>query len=421
MRGALASVVRTTEIDRFRAVRDRTVSLCAPLSTEDHGAQSMPDASPIKWHLGHTTWFFETFVLAGQPPFDPAFARIYNSYYDTLGDHIDRPSRALLTRPSLDVVHAYRAHGDAGIERQLGAGGLDAEARTGLELGIAHEQQHQELMLTDLKHLFATQALRPAYRPELPRPVVPDVALGWLDHPGGVVSIGAPGTGFAFDLERPRHRVVVEPFRLATRVVTCGEVLGFIDAGGYQEPRLWLADGWVAARTAGWTAPLYWDRTTDGWAIFELAGARALDPAEPACHLSLYEADAIARWLGARLPTEAEWELAASPLDPDVGNFADDDVLHPRPPTGAGLRQMFGDVWEWTSSAYAPYPGFQPLPGALGEYNGKFMSGQYVLRGGSCLTPRGHVRASYRNFFPPATRWQMSGVRLAGDAGRSST
>jgi ergothioneine biosynthesis protein EgtB len=392
----------------YHRVRDRTVALCAPLSVEDHVVQSMADASPAKWHLAHTTWFFETFVLAGTP-FDPAFTVLFNSYYEAVGPRVERPRRGMLTRPSLERVHAYRAHVDERVARGLAEGALDL-AR--IELGLHHEQQHQELILTDAKYLLGTQPLQPAYR-ELQRaaPSAP-APLGWRTHDGGITQVGSQG-GFCFDNELPRHDALVHPFALATRALCNGEVEAFIADGGYRDARHWLADGWAAVQREGWTAPLYWQ----GDVLYELAGVRAIDPAETACHLSYYEADAIARWLGARLPTEFEWELAASTLDPSRGNFADDDRLHPvRATCGAIVGEsLFGDVWEWTQSSYSAYPGYRPLPGALGEYNGKFMSGQQVLRGGSCFTPRGHVRASYRNFFPPAARWQMTGVRLAKD------
>ncbi len=420
--------------DRFAAVRDRSCELCAPLSAEDHVVQPMPDASPAKWHLAHTTWFFEAFVLAGEP-FDPAYEFLFNSYYEAVGPRVERARRGMLTRPSLDRIHAYRAAIDGQIAHALAHGSLDGDAREQLELGLHHEQQHQELILTDLKYLLGTQPLSPAYR-ELARgdraaPAIPAAPepLAWRSVAGGIVEIGAPHTGFAFDNERPRHRVLVAPYRLATRPIANAEVLGFIADGGYRDHRLWLSDGWQRVQAERWEAPLYWTRRDGGFAIYDLAGVREVDPGETACHLSLYEADAIARWLGARLPTEAEWEHAAAgaPLD---GNFADAGRLHPEraaveasspgtpgtPGTSdAPLAQLYGDVWEWTQSSYAPYPGFRPLAGALGEYNGKFMSGQHVLRGGSCLTPAGHIRRSYRNFFPPSARWQMTGVRLAAD------
>jgi ergothioneine biosynthesis protein EgtB len=401
--------------DRFTAVRSRTLALCAPLSAEDHVVQPMPDASPAKWHLAHTTWFFETFVLGGDP-FDPAFEFLFNSYYEAVGPRVPRARRGMLTRPSLEQVHAYRAEIDQRVERALANGSLGDDARSRLELGLHHEEQHQELILTDLKYLLGTQPLLPAYR-ELARgaPTAPE-PLAWREEAGGIVEIGAPETGFAFDNERPRHRVLVAPYRLATRPIANAEVLAFIADGGYRDHRLWLSDGWQLVQAERWEAPLYWTRVEQNYVLYDLAGVRAVDPGETACHLSLYEADAIARWLGARLPTEVEWEHATTGCSLD-GNFADRGRLHPdRAATATGqLAQLFGDVWEWTASSYSPYPGFRPLAGALGEYNGKFMSGQHVLRGGSCLTPAGHIRRTYRNFFPPGARWQMTGVRLAAD------
>ena len=415
---------RTALAEWFATVRERTHVLCAPLSAEDAVVQPMADASPAKWHLAHTTWFFEAFVLGGEP-FDPAFEFLFNSYYEAVGPRVERARRGMLTRPSLDRIHAYRAVIDHRVARALADGSLDGDARTRLELGLHHEQQHQELILTDLKYLLGTQPLAPAYR-KLPRgaPTAPE-PLAWRGFAGGIVEIGAPDAGFAFDNERPRHRVLVAPYRLATRPIANAEVLGFIADGGYRDHRLWLSDGWQLVKAERWEAPLYWTRADH--ALYELAGVRAVDPGETACHLSLYEADAIARWLGARLPTEAEWEHAATAAGIDSnlasnlasnldGNFADAGRLHPeRAAATEELAQMLGDVWEWTASSYSPYPGFRPLGGALGEYNGKFMSGQHVLRGGSCLTPAGHVRRSYRNFFPPSARWQMTGVRLATD------
>jgi len=422
--------------ERFTAVRERTLELCAPLSAEDHVVQPMTDASPAKWHLAHTTWFFEAFVLGGEP-FDPAFEFLFNSYYEAVGPRVPRARRGMITRPSLDRVCAYRAAIDRRVARALADDSVDDDARSRLELGLHHEQQHQELILTDLKYLLGTQPLSPAYcelRRELGRGAhaAPE-PLAWHTIDGGIVEIGAPGAGFAFDNERPRHRVLISPYRLATRPIANAEVLAFIADGGYRDHRLWLSDGWQLAQTERWEAPLYWTRRDGDHALYDLTGVRAVDPGETACHLSLYEADAIARWLGARLPTEAEWEHAAAQSSPDssegnddnfAGNFADAGRLHPeravaRPAPSSSatpLAQLYGDVWEWTASSYSPYPGFRPLAGALGEYNGKFMSGQNVLRGGSCLTPAGHVRLSYRNFFPPSARWQMSGVRLAMDA-----
>ena len=400
--------------DRFRTVRARTVTLCAPLSIEDQVVQPMPDASPAKWHLAHTTWFFEALVLGG-PAFDPSFAALFNSYYESLGQRIARARRGLLTRPALDRVHAYRAHVDDRVTKALAHRTLDAAALARLELGLHHEQQHQELILTDAKYTLGTQPLAPAYRGDLARETAREVsALRWLPVDGGVVAIGAREESFAFDNERPRHEVLVQPFELAARPICNAEVQGFIAEGGYRDHRLWLSDGWEAIHRDGWEAPLYWDADR----LYDLGGLRAIEPAETACHLSYYEADAIARWLGGRLPTEAEWEHAASGAEPTNGNFADDDRLHPVRADARGFAQVFGDVWEWTASSSAPYPGFRPRAGARGADNGKFMSGQQVLRGGSCLTPRGHVRASYRNFFPPAARWQMTGVRPARDSRR---
>ena len=395
----------------YRRVRARTVALAAPLSAEDQLVQPMDDASPVKWHLAHTTWFFEELVLQDLR-FDPAFRLLFNSYYEAIGPRAERARRGTLSRPALARVLEYRRDVDHRIELALAERRLGRDALARLELGLHHEQQHQELILTDLKVVLGTQPLRPAYR-ELARGAASSPEpMRWREQAGGIVEIGAAGAGFAFDNERPRHRVLLQPFALATRPISNAEVLAFIAEGGYREPRWWLSDGWQAVQRERWEAPMYWHG--DGH-TYELAGDRAIDPGETACHLSYYEADAIARWLGARLPTEAEWETGAATVAPDAGNFADADRLHPTRASGAGFTQLFGDVWEWTASSHAPYPGFAPLAGALGEYNGKFMASQYVLRGGSCFTPRGHVRATYRNFFPPGARWQMSGARLAKD------
>ena len=384
---------------RFTAVRSRTVSLCAPATVEDQLLQPMPDASPAKWHLAHSTWFFETIVLRAP---DPEFNFLFNSYYEGLGPRVERARRGMISRPSLERVHAYRRDVDARVVAGLARGELDVAL---VELGLQHEQQHQELILTDLKYALGTQPTRPTYRADLVR-ATGTTTQAWRSFDGGVVEIGAAAGGFAFDNEQPRHRVFVEPFRIAAQALTNGDVQAFIAAGGYREAKHWLSDGWHTVTTEGWTAPLYWD----GDQQFTLGGLRAIDPAETACHLSYYEADAIARWRGGRLPTEAEWELAAAALDPQRGNFVEDDHLHPGPVGG-----MFGDVWEWTGSSYLPYPGFRPMSGAVGEYNGKFMNNQTVLRGGSCATPRSHIRASYRNFFPSDARWQFNGLRLARD------
>lgn len=410
---------------RFRDVRDRTEALARPLSPEDCVVQSMPDASPVKWHLAHTTWFFETFVLErwadGYTPFHPRFRVLFNSYYNAVGDKHPRPERGLLTRPTLSEVLSYRRHVDAAMRRMLEAPGqFDAEATALIELGINHEEQHQELILTDLKHLLSRNPLAPAYAkaPDhaawSPQPQAP----GWLSFGGGIRAVGADGGSFCFDNEGPRHRVLLQEFELATRPVTCAEYQSFMADGGYRRPDLWLSLGWDAVRSQGWEAPMYWRRENDRWRQFTLQGVRDVDPDAPVCHVSLFEADAYARWAGARLPTEFEWETA-SMLAPCEGNLLDTGELHPRAANGAvhpgKLSQCFGDVWEWTQSSYAPYPGYLPAPGAVGEYNGKFMCNQYVLRGGSCATPRRHIRATYRNFFPPDARWQFSGVRLARD------
>jgi len=409
---------------RFRGVRAATLALAAPLSAEDCVVQSMPDASPVKWHLAHTTWFFETFVLAaGDPdsePFHAQYSFLYNSYYEAVGRRVERPRRGLQTRPSLTEVQAYRRHVDERVEVWLGSPAAAArdELLDVLELGLNHEQQHQELLLTDVKHLLSHNALDPVYavRPALQRGRAG--ALSFLPFAGGVVPQGHGGSGFAYDNEGPRHEVLLQPFALASRPVTCGEFLEFIEADGYRRPELWLSDGWAWAQAEAIDAPLYWRRDGQAWSQFTLAGRRALEPEEPLCHVSLYEADAYARFRDARLPREAEWEHAAREL-PVEGNFVESGALHPRPTrpgSGTGPAAMFGDVWEWTQSPYAPYPGYRAAAGALGEYNGKFMVNQIVLRGGSCASAQDHLRASYRNFFHPGARWQFSGLRLACDA-----
>ena len=395
---------------RFADTRALSVALAAPLSDADATAQSMPDASPAKWHLAHTTWFLETFVavphIAGYRRFDERYDYLFNSYYESVGPRHARPKRGLLTRPSLDEVLAWRGHVDAALDRAWPR--LDDDARTLIELGINHEMQHQELLLTDLLHLFAQNPLEPAaYAGPLPTVAAPPE--GWRAHPGGIVAVGETGGGFAFDCEGPRHQVLLQPFALAGALVTNADWQAFIADGGYRTPSLWLSDGWAWVQADGIAAPLYWDDA--GATSMTLAGRQPLRAAAPVAHVSFYEADAFASWAGARLPTEFEWEAAAAGSDPAAGNQLD----APGPVMPAGGSGLFGDVWQWTASAFRPYPGFRPAAGAVGEYNGKFMSGQMVLRGASCATPRGSSRVSTRNFFQPHQRWQFSGVRLAKD------
>jgi ergothioneine biosynthesis protein EgtB len=411
--------------DRYPAVRAATEKLCESLAEEDCIVQSMPDVSPTKWHLAHVTWFFETFILrpysSDYRQMDPRYEFLFNSYYEAVGQQYPRPRRGLLTRPSLREVYAYRAHVDeAMVELLRSDPGPSPDLPDLVELGIQHEQQHQELILMDIKHVYSSTPMFPVYRgrgePRTDRVVPP---LRWLEAPAGIRSVGYDGDGFCFDNERPRHDEYVAAFRLASRPATNGEFLAFLEDGGYDRSDLWLSDGWARSREEGWTEPLYWLRRGGEWFEFTLGGLVPLDLDAPVCHLSLYEADAFATWSGGRLPTEAEWESAALAVPID-GNFVEDGILHPRPPAsggrgGAGPVQMFGDVWEWTRSAYAPYPGFRPPAGAVGEYNGKFMCNQQVLRGGCCVTPRSHVRTTYRNFFYPHCRWQFAGVRLARD------
>jgi ergothioneine biosynthesis protein EgtB len=406
---------------RYRTVRRASLDLAAPLTAEDQMVQSMPDVSPTKWHLAHITWFFETFLLkphlADYAAFDEAYGYLFNSYYEQVGERHPRPQRGLLSRPSLAEVLAYRAHVDVAMARLI----AEAPEQTWtamaplIELGLNHEQQHQELILMDIKHVFSVNPLAPAYRQASPVDAAQPAPLAFLDFEGGACEIGHHGSGFAFDNEGPRHRVWIEPFQLASRLSTCGEYFEFIEDGGYRRPELWLSDGWATIQREGWSAPLYWREIDGERRIFTLSGLKRIDPAEPVCHLSHYEADAFARWSGARLPTEAEWELAAETV-PLEGNLAGEGLFHPRPAQGPGLQQMIGDLWEWTASPYVAFPRYRPPEGAVGEYNGKFMSGQMVLRGGCAATPDDHIRTTYRNFFPPGARWAFSGVRLAQDA-----
>jgi ergothioneine biosynthesis protein EgtB len=380
----------------------------------------MPDASPVKWHLAHTTWFFETFVLEPHEPgfraFHPAFRVLFNSYYNGIGEKHPRPQRGLLTRPSLAEVLRYRGAVDERVRALLGGHGADAGLGALIKLGLQHEQQHQELLLTDVKHLLAQNPLLPPYSENAreARSAAAAAPLQWIAYDGGAAQIGHAGEGFAFDNEVPRHTVLLAPFELGGRLVTNAEYRAFVEDGGYTDPRHWLSDGWDWMQANRLAQPLYWLAERGAWREFSLGGAIALDPGRPACGLSYYEADAYARWAGARLPTEFEWEAAAQSARVE-GNFADRGGLHPLPADAARPAQLYGDCWEWTQSAYAPYPGYRAADGAIGEYNGKFMVNQYVLRGGSCATPAGHVRASYRNFFPASARWQFSGIRLARD------
>ncbi len=415
---------RTTPADlpaAYAQVRTTTERLAEPLSPEDQTVQSMPDVSPTKWHRAHTTWFFETFILGSHAPsyslYNDAYPYIFNSYYEALGDRHPRTLRGMLSRPGVAEISAYRQHIDEAMAALM-RGALGPGVPELITLGLHHEQQHQELILMDIKHVLSSNPLRPAYlaaTPTDPRNSGRPPKAEWIERDGGVTEIGHTGRGFGFDNEFPRHRVYQTPFALADRPVTCGEWLSFMEADGYRRPEFWLSDGWTTVMAQGWEAPLYWFRDPDDpdtWQEFTLSGPRPVNLDEPVCHVSYYEADAYSHWTGMRLPTEAEWESVASDLA-DGDNFLGTVAPHPRP--AVSTTALLGDVWEWTSSSYTPYPGFRAAAGAVGEYNGKFMVSQYVLRGGCCATPPGHARVTYRNFFPPGARWAFSGVRLARD------
>jgi len=419
---AVADAVGDTLLARFLEVRALSEALARDLHPEDQTVQSMPDCSPTKWHLAHVSWFFETFLLVPHLPgyvqAHPQFGYLFNSYYEAAGARHPRAARGLLSRPTVAEVSAYRQHVTDAMARLITSAAPDVRDHVAslVDIGIHHEQQHQELLLMDILNLFAQNPLHPAYRPAETGAAGAAAPLTFIDYPGGIFEIGHAGADFAYDNEGPRHEVLLRPYRLASRAVTNAEWLAFMADGGYRRPELWLADGWARVRAGDYEAPLYWHRGDAGWGAMTLAGLRPLDGAAPVVHVSFYEADAFARWAGRRLPSEAEWEVAARDL-PLSGTFLEGGALRPLPAqAGPGPAQMFGDVWEWTASPYAPYPGYRAAPGALGEYNGKFMSSQMVLRGGSCVTPQSHMRATYRNFFYPHQRWAFAGLRLAEDA-----
>jgi len=414
-----ADTDRKVLLAKYYQVRQQTEALCQPLATEDYCIQTIPDVSPPRWHIAHVSWFFETFLLIPFLPdyciFHHKFDYLFNSYYETHSQPFPRPQRGLLSRPTTGEIYRYRAHVDAAMAQllQTVTEVQWPQVATRTTLGLHHEQQHQELLLTDIKHIFAFNPLRPIYQETPPDPTTTTKSLPWLETAGGVDAIGHAGDDFCFDNEKPHHPVYVQSHALAPRLVTNGEYLAFMEAGGYEQPDYWLSDGWHAVRQQGWQAPLYWERQDGRWLHMTLAGMQPVAEHEPVCHVSFYEADAYARWAGKRLPTEAEWELTAR-NQPLKGNFRESGHLHPIA-ASAGANQFFGDVWEWTQSPYNPYPGFKPLAGSLGEYNGKFMCNQLVLRGGSCVTPASHIRPTYRNFFYPGDRWQFTGLRLAED------
>lgn len=411
--------------ESYFRVRRQSELLCEPLLVEDYVVQTMPDVSPPKWHLAHVSWFFETFLLApylaGYRPFHSRFHELFNSYYQSIGEPFPRAQRGLLSRPSVAEIYSYRSYIDERMSEllaQLDSHREHVKIRELIDLGLHHEQQHQELLLTDIKHILGNNPLYPAYIGQRIDYSTKKVApLNWIKLPGGEVAVGHNGDGFCFDNELPRHRVLLNDFALADRLVTNAEYLQFIDDGGYRNPLFWLADGWSAVQQQGWHAPLYWQQIDNAWQQFTLAGLKPLTPDEPVCHVSYFEADAYTAWAGKRLPTEAEWEHAAKTVDLLAGNYLETGHFHPLPAqSDRQIMQLGGDVWEWTQSAYASYPGYRPPTGAIGEYNGKFMCNQIVLRGGSCATPADHIRKSYRNFFYPHNRWQFMGIRLAQDA-----
>ncbi len=410
-------------IEDFHAIRAMSTEIARDLTPEDQTVQSMPDCSPTKWHLAHVSWFYETFLLvphlADYEIAHPQFPYLFNSYYEAAGERHPRFERGLITRPGVEEVRAYRNHVDDNMQRLFARAGEELwdEIAPIVAIGNHHEQQHQELMLMDILNLFSRNPLHPAFRPYKPSVARETAPLGWHDHPGGIFQIGHDGKGFSYDNESPRHDVLLRPYRLASRLVTNGEWIEFIKDGGYARADLWLADGWARVKAGEFSAPLYWDKSEGGYEAMTLNGRHRIDPAAPVCHVSYYEADAFARWAGKRLPTEAEWEVAAQPVDRS-GNFMDGGHFRTlaADDASAAPQQMFGDVWEWTQSPYSPYPGYRPAPGALGEYNGKFMASQFVLRGGSFGTPQSHIRATYRNFFYPHQRWPFAGLRLAEDA-----
>ena len=410
-------------LSQYQQVRQVSDRICQPLATEDYVIQSMADVSPPKWHLGHTTWFFETFLLLPHLPgyqvFHPQFGYLFNSYYEAVGARHPRADRGLLSRPTVAEVYAYREYVDKAMRVLIETISDHSELLSSIVLGLHHEQQHQELLLTDIKHILGTNPLHPIYQgsKKIDQKSQLYSSHKWLEYPGGLVSIGHQGNDFAFDNESPRHQTYLQEYKLADRLVTNGEYLEFIQAGGYQQAQYWLAEGWATVQSQQWQAPLYWEQIVGQWWVMTMGGLLPMDEHEPVCHVSFYEADAYASWRGSRLPTEAEWEIATVGI-PLEGNFlggasstGHDDLLHPTPRTNS--HQFFGDVWEWTQSAYLPYPGFRVADGAIGEYNGKFMCNQMVLRGGSCVTSQTHIRSTYRNFFPTSTRWQFTGIRLA--------